>query len=295
MASGGCEMVVTFAREGRQTRYVFTAVAALAILASFMVPAAHADLAKKLGFVQQPSGVTAGRPITPAVTVAVLDQQGRVVTDSTAQITITATGPGLLAGDDQASAGSGGPGVASFSNLRLTLRGAYTLTASSSGLDPATSDPFTVTGATDNCTAAGCAVSDPDGTNATATNRVTGSGTIKKCNAVDDRFISYDEPPGPPVSGCNGTCDDPVDVIWDCAPDGTVLLIYVADKTVVQEDLDRGSPHFTIYANGLAVPTCTKKGVLGPSPKCISRQYKTNAGDLVTEILSSPTDIRMTH
>jgi hypothetical protein len=105
--------------------------------------------ATKLAFVQGPSNAVAGANITPAVTVAVEDASGNIVTsDSTDQVNLAiGTNPanGTLTG--------GGPppvtvasGIATFSGLSINKAGTgYTLTASSGSLTTGTSGTFNIT------------------------------------------------------------------------------------------------------------------------------------------------------
>lgn len=99
----------------------------------------------KLGFVVQPTSADAGTPLIPAVKVAVQDSQGKTVTGSSANVTLSiGTNPGgsSLSGTTIAAASAG---VATFSNLSLNKAGnGYTLQASSAGLSGATSQLFNV-------------------------------------------------------------------------------------------------------------------------------------------------------
>jgi large repetitive protein len=100
----------------------------------------------RLAFVVQPSNVTAGVAISPAVQVAVQDANGNTVTSSTAPVTVgvgTNPGGGTLSGTLTVNAVNG---VATFADLSIDRTGAgYTLSATSSGLTEATSSGFDVT------------------------------------------------------------------------------------------------------------------------------------------------------
>jgi hypothetical protein len=99
--------------------------------------------AAKLAFVQQPTTSEADSSINPAVTVAVEDQFGNVVTTDNSNVTLAlASGPGALAGTFTVAAQSG---LATFSNLSLNTAGPYTLSATDASLSSATSNSFTVT------------------------------------------------------------------------------------------------------------------------------------------------------
>ncbi|GFO56426.1 hypothetical protein GMSM_34330 [Geomonas sp. Red276] len=102
--------------------------------------------AAAIEFAQQPTTVTAGSTIAPAVTVRVVDQYGNTVTDSTATVTVAiANDPsgGALAGTTVHDAAAG---TATFGDLSINRNGAgYTLVATSDTLAPATSGSFDVT------------------------------------------------------------------------------------------------------------------------------------------------------
>jgi protein-disulfide isomerase-like protein with CxxC motif len=102
----------------------------------------------KLSFGVQPSTATAGAPIAPAVTVAVLDRLGNPATTSTASITVAlsaGTAGAHLRGTATASAENG---VATFPSLSVDSVGTgYVLTAGASGLAGATSGTFDVAAA----------------------------------------------------------------------------------------------------------------------------------------------------
>jgi hypothetical protein len=101
--------------------------------------------ASQLAFGQQPSNVTAGSTMGPAVTVAVEDPFGNVVTTGSPSVTLSVnTGPGLLGGIITAQAVNG---AATFGNLSLNIAGSYTLQAAGTGLSSATSSSFNVNAA----------------------------------------------------------------------------------------------------------------------------------------------------
>jgi hypothetical protein len=101
----------------------------------------------RLAFVVQPpmSGV-AGTALSPAVQVAVQDQNGNTVTSSTATIKLALganPGGGTLSGTTEVNAVNG---VATFGSLSLNKTGSgYTLVATSTGLTGATSGAFNIT------------------------------------------------------------------------------------------------------------------------------------------------------
>ncbi len=106
--------------------------------------------AAKLAFVQQPTNVVVGASITPAVTVAVEDANGNVVTTATNQVSIgiaNNAGPGGVLGGTATAIPVNG--VATFSTLNINKSGVgYTLMATSvPALTAATSSAFNVTAA----------------------------------------------------------------------------------------------------------------------------------------------------
>src|SRR5205823_11385837 len=100
--------------------------------------------ASKLAFGQQPSTTTAGQTVTPAVTVQIQDANGNL-TSSTASVAMAiGTNPssGSLSGTTPVAAVNG---VATFNNLSINKGGTgYTLQATSTGLNSATSLAFNI-------------------------------------------------------------------------------------------------------------------------------------------------------
>lgn len=105
--------------------------------------------AAKLVYVQPPTGALAGATITPAVTIAVEDANGNVITtDSSSSITVflgpSSSGQGTLSGT---LTGTAVNGVATFSNLSISLEGSYSLWAidnTNGSVLPATSSLFNI-------------------------------------------------------------------------------------------------------------------------------------------------------
>lgn len=102
----------------------------------------------RLIFQAQPTNVQVGAAITPVVQVAVQNDDGQVVPNSTAEITVTlvaGTGsPGaLLTGGEPQPASNG---IVNFGNLRINTAGTgYQLLASAPGMTSAASTAFNVT------------------------------------------------------------------------------------------------------------------------------------------------------
>lgn len=94
-------------------------------------------------FLQQPTNVSAGVAMTPSVQVELLDKDGKpVTTNHTTVHLVVAAGPagGKLAGADAAVKN----GIATFSDLRITVAGAYTVTATDGAIAAVTSSSFDV-------------------------------------------------------------------------------------------------------------------------------------------------------
>ena len=99
--------------------------------------------ATHLGFLQQPTNTVYRATISPAVTVVVLDDNGLVVTESSAVVSLVIAPPGPTLGGSVSVAAVNG--VATFANLTVDQVGTDTLGASSAGLTGATSASFTIT------------------------------------------------------------------------------------------------------------------------------------------------------
>jgi len=104
----------------------------------------------KLVITVQPAGAEAGAPFATQPKVAVEDSYGNVVSSSRASITLSIT-PGsgtpgaVLSGTTTLVADDGLGGLAVFTDLSIDRAGeGYTLTATSRGLAPATSEAFDV-------------------------------------------------------------------------------------------------------------------------------------------------------
>jgi hypothetical protein len=144
-AVAGVATFSTLSIDSAGTGYTLTASASgltPALSASFNITA---GAAVSLVFTVQPSATTAGAVITPAVRVTARDAFGNTATAFTGTVTvIIGTNPssGTLSGTTVVAATGG---IASFSNLSINLAGTgYTLTASATGLTPATSSAFNI-------------------------------------------------------------------------------------------------------------------------------------------------------
>jgi subtilisin family serine protease len=97
-----------------------------------------------LAFTTQPSSTTTGTTVGPAITIAIEDASGNVVTTDSSNVTLAiATGPSgaSIFGTTTVAAING---IATFSGLSFTSAGTYTLSASDGSLAAATSNAFFV-------------------------------------------------------------------------------------------------------------------------------------------------------
>ncbi|HET6250870.1 MAG TPA: choice-of-anchor tandem repeat GloVer-containing protein [Tepidisphaeraceae bacterium] len=99
--------------------------------------------AAQLKIVQSPSPAQAGVPISPAVTVAIDDAAGVLLTGDTSSITLTLSS-GTFAGGSSSVTAPVVNGIATFSNLTINTGGTYSLTASDGGLPTTASASFTI-------------------------------------------------------------------------------------------------------------------------------------------------------
>jgi hypothetical protein len=110
------------------------------------VAAATPSTATQLVFIQPPTDTTAGDVITPAVTVAVEDQNGDIVTGDDSYVTLRlisdAHGHPRLSGTLRVHVQNG---IATFSDLSLTKAGTYSFKATDGKLTSATSSSFQIT------------------------------------------------------------------------------------------------------------------------------------------------------
>ena len=97
--------------------------------------------AAKLAFLVQPSHALVGATIGPAVQVVIEDANGNPVTNATNSVTLALTSGTGLGGTLTVTPQNG---VATFTDLALSVAGTYTLSASSPSLTSATSASFTI-------------------------------------------------------------------------------------------------------------------------------------------------------
>jgi hypothetical protein len=311
------------------TARAFFAVGATAMLGVAMLAAPTAAWASTGGCTQsspcslaftadgQPAGTTVSTTITSSfdspgagpVKVEVLDASGLLVTNSKAAITVAITstanpGGGTLSGTKTVSAAGG---VASFSDLSINQPGiGYRLTATSRGMNPATSGHFTIWSSIQQC-------SPPTPCSASVSSATT-SGTVTTSSADSTQFLgagigggSYD---------CTGTSYQPVsdpfsfDVVSGSGgmqQGGQFTAMLRIDKSLVQSSGHPGASTWQIcYASTLSftprsgrpgtttigdvpfftglLPDCSNTNPVAP---CVQARNKDNAGDVIVTFLAS--------
>ena len=262
----------------------------------------------------QPAGTTVNTTITPGfdspqagpIKVEVLNASGQPVTNSTASITIAITptanpGSGTLSGTTTVSAIYG---VASFSGLSINQSGiGYTLTATSPGMNSATSADFTIWGSLQQCPTTPCSGSQSSATT---------SGAVTTSSAGPGQLL------GTAIGGvsysCGGTyqpVSDPFsfDVLSTSGmtqPGAQFSVTLRIDKKLVKSSGHPGASSWQIcYASDVSfaaqpgtsasatiggvtfftglLPDCSHAAVA----PCVQARHKGNAGDVIVTFVAS--------
>lgn len=167
-----------------------------------------APTSTQLAFVQEPSTVTAGTPITPAITVDVEDINGNLVTTDDSTVTISvASGPGSATGTLTVSAVNG---VATFNDVVLDTAGTYTLEATDGSLTAATSSSFTINPPTSAPAAQLAFLQEP--TNSTAGSTISPSVTVEVEDASGNVVTTDDSDVTLSLLGGSGTLSGTITV-----------------------------------------------------------------------------------
>ena len=262
----------------------------------------------------QPAGTTVNTTITSSfdspgagpVKVEVLDALGQLVTNSKAAVTIAITstanpGSGTLSGTTTVNAIGG---VASFSGLSINQPGiGYRLTATSPGMNPATSGHFTIWSSIQPCSTTPCSAS---------ASSATTSGTVTTSSATSAQFLGTGIGGG--SYGCAGTyqpVSDPFtfDVVsgsGDSQPGAQFAVALRIDKSLVLSSGHHGASSWQICYASLSpftaqpgtsgsatigdvtvdtglLPDCAKT----PVAPCVQARHKGNAGDVIVTFLAS--------
>ena len=99
----------------------------------------------ELAFGQQPTAVVVTNDITPAITVAVENSDGNIITTDNSQVTLSITGGSATL--DGTLTEKAVAGIATFSDISIDTTGTYTLSATDGNLAGATSNSFSVNNA----------------------------------------------------------------------------------------------------------------------------------------------------
>jgi subtilase family serine protease len=108
---------------------------------SFAISAATAS---KLVIANQPTAASVGVAISPAVTVAIEDAYGNIVTTNSSTVTLTLSTGGSFTGGLTTASGLAASGIAAFGNLKVATAGSFTLAASDGSLTATTSNSFAI-------------------------------------------------------------------------------------------------------------------------------------------------------
>ena len=135
--------VATFSNLQISSAGTYTLTATDGLLTSATSSSFTIAASSKLAFTQQPTQTVAGVAISPAVTVAVENAGGSVITTDNSLVTLTIS-TGSFANGSTTVTAQAVSGVATFSNLVIDTAGSYNLTASDGALPPAQSNPFNI-------------------------------------------------------------------------------------------------------------------------------------------------------
>jgi hypothetical protein len=261
----------------------------------------------------QPAATAVNATITSSVgsqggpvKVEIMDQSG-LVTNAKAAITVAITanpGSGKLSGTTTVNTSGG---VASFSNLSINKPGfGYTLTATSRGMNAATSAGFNIWGSLQQCSATPCSASEASATT---------MGTVSTSSATG-QFLGIGVGVGGASYSCGGSyqpVSDPVSFeVLSTTGAGQSALFSVAlriDKSKVQSSGHTGASTWQIcYASPTTSPFASQPGTEGtatiggvnfntglltdcsntaPMAPCVQARNKDNAGDVIVTFLAS--------
>ena len=258
-----------------------------------------------LDFLQPPAGAQTGAGITaetynlmgPSVQVAVVDEEGHVVTSCSATITLSILnnpGGGTLGGITTVKAVNG---VATFASLSIDAHGlGYTLQATSPEIAPATSPPFDIVDVGEICGPGPCSGSTATETTGVQVDAISGeSGDLLSLSLG----VQTLECPGYEASS-------DVVTFGVSGSDRTKTVTISVDKSVVKKRPNKGAAHFQVcYASpnpftqrdgtpaplvggaytGL-LPDCDNQP---PVPPCVLSRHK-KSGDAVVAFLAPAGD-----
>jgi hypothetical protein len=283
------------------------------------LPSNSFKIGSKLVFLSQPQDATSGATITSvdlnpsaaAVQVAVVPPDAvspytganAPIASATGSTTLTPSPTGSFNG----TSASFSSGVASFSSLKGTATGTFTVTANDANSSTAaTSDPFAITDFGAICPAGDTTCTGNAGTGKTkASVTSTTPDGFDESTTLEITMLASGPPPGacadfPPVPGSQGVSVD-VRPVTDLT-EVTITL----DKSIVNALPDNGAAHFNICFGGKIVtenpattPFPTKPGTPAavlidglywgilpdcsgtPTTPCVASRNKTGSGNVV--------------
>jgi len=268
-------------------------------------------VAAKLAFVQQPADARIGERITGApfdptdtqhlVSVEVEDASGARVVDSSAAITMT-LGPSTGVGVLQPTTVPAVNGLATFSNLSISAAGSYTLSASSDGLQGATSNPFNIQQA-----AVQCIEDKTCSTGDVPKNHVSTNTTAAPVPGQPDAgflTVSYDVGPTIECQGYNEFSPDQAEIQ---GPNRSKVVAFRVDKLLMNAQPNNGAS-FLDMCFGAPYSFATKPGTpaaveiepgffvgrlpdCGAAP-CVAGRNKNQSGDgiITVRVAAGPED-----
>ena len=258
----------------------------------------------------QPADTAAGAVITShvdstggPVKVEVLNGCGQLATASSAKVGIAIgpnSGPGTLSGTVMVRASGG---IASFSDLKISQPGGYTLVATSPGITSATSAGFTVWSSLQTCPSRTCSASAASATTSgtvTTSSAASGDFIASSIGGVSFRcgrtyqpvsdafgFALFSAAGGPLSTLLTGSLEIDKSLVKSSGHPGASSwqICYAAPHTSPFKALHGTTGYATIggvqYDTGL-LPDCSSTQ---PAP-CVKARHKDNAGDVVVTFLA---------
>jgi hypothetical protein len=241
-----------------------------------------------LTYVQQPTDVQVGQPITPAVSL-VLKNSTTPVPGATVSVSLLPNAAGGTLGGTT-SAVTDANGVATFSNLTIDKSGSgYQLRATSGSLT-ATSNTFNVAAILVPCTN-GCSASTPDPTAANPTAvqiTVPGTSSLRSTAASGSQLEVIFDPTSPTFcvgSSCIGAL---ITILPPSVQGGPITVDFVYDKSISGQ---RGASLYNVWKDSGSgpklLPTCK---VPNPILPCVAQRKRVNAGNLFIEVVFTGPD-----
>jgi len=249
--------------------------------------------ATHLGFQVQPSTITAGQPIAPAVQVSILDGSENVVAGATDSVTLTIiAGPSgaTLTGTTQVAAAGG---VATFPDLAIAKPGTgYALRASASQLAGATSSAFDVSAV--HGLAAALAPVAGDGQSATVGQNVTINPSVEVTDGFGDPVadvpVTFAVESSPGTNGSATGLDQTTDAQGIAAVGGWTLSQFAGVNTLsARSPAVAGNPIVFTATGSAAAPAAMQFAAGADQLASLSTPVAVPPTVLVTDAFGNPT------